>query len=39
VPHAASADTSGNVDYTVYGYEWNGLTYRMAGKREMQGKP
>jgi len=39
VPHAASADSPGRVDYTVYAYEWNGLTYRMAGKREMQGKP
>jgi hypothetical protein len=39
VPHAASADSPGNVDYTVYSYEWNGLTYRMAGKREKQGKP
>lgn len=39
VPHAASPDSPGRVDYTVYGYEWNGLTYRMAGKREMQGRP
>jgi hypothetical protein len=38
VPHAPSADSPGGIDYTVYAYEWNGLTYRMAGKREMQGQ-
>ena len=39
LPHASSADSPGNVDYTVLAYEWNGLTYRMSGKREMQRKP
>ena len=39
VPQAPSADSPGRIDYTVYAYEWNGITYRMTGKREMQGRP
>ena len=35
VPHAL---TDGTVKYTVYTFEWNGVTYRFAGQREMQDK-
>ena len=28
----------GSAGYTVYNYEWNGITYRFAGQHEMQGK-
>jgi hypothetical protein len=31
VPHAAA---DGSLSYTIYGYEWNGITYRFVGKRE-----
>jgi len=26
------------VNYTVYSYEWNGITYRLAGERELQSR-
>ncbi len=35
VPHAV---TDGSVRYTVYTYQWNGVTYRFAGQAEMQDK-
>jgi hypothetical protein len=35
VPHSL---TDGSMSYTVYNYEWNGITYRFAGQHEMQGK-
>ena len=28
----------GAVNYTVYAYAWNGITYRFAGQREMLGR-
>ncbi len=28
----------GNVVYTVYAYDWNGITYRFAGEKEVQGR-
>jgi len=39
VPHAPSSDSPGRIEYTVYSYEWNGITYRQTGKREMEGRP
>ncbi len=30
--------TDGSIDYTVYTYEWNGITYHFAGQREIQGR-
>ena len=30
------ADRGGQVGYVVYSYEWNGLTYRLAGEGPMQ---
>jgi hypothetical protein len=33
VPHSAA---DGN--YTLYTYEWNGITYRFAGQKEVQGQ-
>ena len=33
VPHSIS---DGNVIYTVYRYEWNGIAYRYAGQQEMR---
>jgi hypothetical protein len=29
----------GGVIYTVYAYEWNGITYRFAGQKEVAGRP
>lgn len=31
VPHS----TPQGVDFTLYRYEWNGITYRLAGKKDM----
>ena len=31
VPHSM---TNGGTSYTVYGYEWNGITYRFVGQKE-----
>ncbi len=31
VPHS----TAQGVDFTLYRYEWNGITYRLAGKKDM----
>jgi hypothetical protein len=28
----------GTTNYMVYAYEWNGITYRFAGQKEMPGK-
>jgi hypothetical protein len=28
----------GNAIYTVYAYDWNGITYRFAGQKEVQGR-
>jgi hypothetical protein len=28
----------GNPVYTVYAYDWNGITYRFAGQKEVQGR-
>jgi hypothetical protein len=30
---------NGEVMYTVYAYEWNGITYRFAGQKEVAGRP
>ena len=30
--------SNGNTDYTLYVYEWNGITYRLAGQKEIQGR-
>lgn len=35
VPHPL---TDGSPGFTVYNYEWNGITYRFAGQHEMQDK-
>ena len=35
VPHSLA---DGSISYTVYTYEWNGITYRFAGQRETQDK-
>jgi hypothetical protein len=35
VPHSAS---DGAINSLVYGYEWNGITYRFAGQREVPGR-
>jgi hypothetical protein len=35
VPHSL---TDGSIRYTVYTYEWNGITYRFASQREKQDK-
>jgi hypothetical protein len=35
VPHSLA---DGSISYTVYNYEWNGITYRFAGQHEMQDK-
>lgn len=28
----------GSINYTVYAYDWNGITYRFAGQKEVQGR-
>ncbi len=33
VPHSLA---DGSISYTVYTYEWNGITYRFAGQHEAQ---
>ncbi len=38
VPLAALDASHGYANYVVYDYEWNGITYRFAGKREEQGR-
>ena len=38
VAHSLSEDPPGAVNYTVYAYEWNGITYRFAGQREVLGR-
>ncbi len=30
--------TNGLVNYTVYKYEWNGITYHLAGQKDVQGR-
>ncbi len=35
VPHAVS---DGSVIYTVYEYQWNGISYRLAAQKEVQGR-
>jgi hypothetical protein len=29
---------NGDVTYTVYAYDWNGITYRFAGEKDVQGR-
>lgn len=35
VPHSRK---DGNPVYTVYAYDWNGISYRFAGQKEVQGR-
>lgn len=35
VPHSKK---DGSPVYTVYAYDWNGITYRFAGQKEVQGR-
>lgn len=35
----AHSRKDGEVIYTVYAYGWNGITYRLAGQKEMAGRP
>ncbi len=30
--------TDGSVKYVVYAYDWNGITYRFAGQKEVEGR-
>ncbi len=34
----ARSKKDGGVIYTVYAYDWNGITYRFAGENEVQGR-
>jgi hypothetical protein len=34
----AHSKKEGDVIYTVYAYDWNGITYRFAGEKEVQGR-
>jgi hypothetical protein len=33
-----TAIADGSVKYVIYAYDWNGITYRFAGQREVQGR-
>ena len=35
VPTSAA---DGSLKYVIYAYDWNGITYRFAGQREVQGR-
>ena len=37
VPQSPDA-SNGYANYKVYDYEWNGITYRFVGKRDVQGR-
>jgi hypothetical protein len=37
VPQSPDA-SNGYANYKVYVYDWNGITYRLAGKRDVQGR-
>ncbi len=37
VPQSPDA-SNGYANYKIYGYEWNGITYRFTGKRDVQGR-
>ena len=38
VPQAALDAANGYANYTVYDYEWNGITYKLTGTRQEHGR-
>ena len=38
VPQAALDASTGYANYAIYDYEWNGITYKLTGKRQEHGR-